>query len=200
MPAVLAHTADEAVEAACEIGFPVVLKVYSPEILHKTDVGGVKVDLRTPDDVRTGFDAIMLSVRRFLPDVPISGITVQKMVEGGKEVIAGFSRDPQFGPLVMFGLGGVYVEVLKDVNFALTPLSKKETIELVTGIRSFPLLGGVRGEKEKDLPALYDVIAAVSKAGELFPEIMEMEINPLIVKDKGEGVWAVDARLILKGE
>ena len=142
----------------------------------------------------------MVSVRRFLPRVPILGITMQKMLEFGKEVIVGFSRDPQFGPLVMFGLGGVYVEVLKDVNFALAPLSRKEIVELVTGIKSFPLLSGVRGEKEKDLDALYEVIAAVGTLAEKFPQIVEMEINPLIVKDKGEGVWAVDGRLILKGD
>ncbi|HEY77831.1 MAG TPA: CoA-binding protein [Dehalococcoidia bacterium] len=200
LPTLLTYTADEAVDAAQEMGFPVVMKVYSPEILHKTDVGGVRVNLRIPEDVARAFEAIMVSVRRFLPQVPVLGITVQKMVEGGKEVIIGFSRDPQFGPLVMFGLGGVYVEVLKDVKFALTPLSRKEIRELVTGIRSFPLLSGTRGEKEKDLDALYEVIATVGTLGERFPEIVEMEINPLMVKDKGEGVWAVDGRLILRGE
>jgi acetyl coenzyme A synthetase (ADP forming)-like protein len=200
LPTVLTHTADEAADAAAQMGFPVVMKIYSPEILHKTDVGGVRVGLKTPEEAARAFEAIMVSVPRFLPQVPILGITVQKMVEGGKEVIVGFSRDPQFGPLVMFGLGGVYVEVLKDVNFALPPLSKKEIRDLVTGIKSFPLLSGVRGEKEKDLEALYDVIAAVGTLGERFPQIVEMEVNPLMVKDKGEGVWAVDGRLILRGD
>ncbi|MFC1968655.1 acetate--CoA ligase family protein [Chloroflexota bacterium] len=200
MMTVLTHTADEAVSVAEQMGFPVVLKVYSPEILHKTDIGGVRVGLRTSEEVAKAFEVIMVSVRRFLPQVPVLGITVQKMVEGGKEVIVGFSRDPQFGPLVMFGLGGVYVEVLKDITFALTPLSKKEIRELVTGIKTFPLLSGVRGEKEKDLEALHEVIATVGTIGEKFPEIMEMEINPLMVKDKGEGVWAVDGRLILRGD
>jgi acetyl coenzyme A synthetase (ADP forming)-like protein len=200
LPTVLTNTADEAVDAAEQMGFPVVMKVYSPEILHKTDVGGVRVGLRTQKDVAGAFEAIMVSVRKFLPQVLILGITVQKMIEGGKEVIVGFSRDPQFGPLVMFGLGGVYVEVLKDVNFALTPLSKKEIRELVTGIKSYPLLSGVRGEKEKDLEALYEVIATIGTLGEKFPEIVEMEINPLMVKDKGEGVWAVDGRLVLRGD
>ena len=200
LPTVLTHTADEAVSVAEQMGFPVVMKVYSPEILHKTDVGGVRVGLRTSEEVARSYDAIMVSVRRFLPQVTILGITVQKMVEGGKEVIVGFSRDPQFGPLVMFGLGGVYVEVLKDVNFALTPLSIKEIRELVTGIKSFPLLSGVRGEKEKDLEALYEVIATVGTLGEKFQEIVEMEINPLMVMDKGKGVWAVDGRLILRGD
>jgi len=197
---VLTHTADEAVNVAQEIGFPVVMKVYSPEILHKTDVGGVRVGISNHEQAASAFEAIMVSVRRFLPQVPVLGITVQKMVRVGKEVIVGFSRDPQFGPLVMFGLGGVYVEVLKDVNFALTPLSKKEIREMVTGIKSFPLLSGFRGEKEKDLDALYEVIAMIGTLGEKFPEIVEMEINPLIVKDKGEGVWAVDGRLILRGD
>jgi acetyltransferase len=200
LPTILTYTADEAADVAEKMGFPVVMKVYSPEILHKTDVGGVRVGLRTSKDVARAFEAIMVSVRRFLPQVPILGITMQKMVEGGKEVIVGFSRDPQFGPLVMFGLGGVYVEVLKDVSFALTPLSRKEIRELVSGIKSFPLLSGVRGEKEKDLDALYEVIAAVGTLGERFTEIVEMEINPLMVKDKGEGVWAVDGRLILRGD
>jgi len=200
LPTIVAYTPDDAVESAQQMGFPVVMKVYSPEILHKTDVGGVKVGLETPEEVTRAFEAIMVSVRRFLPQVPVLGITVQKMVESGKEVIVGFSRDPQFGPLVMFGLGGVYVEVLKDVNFALTPLNIKEIRELVAGIKSFPLLSGVRGEKEKDLESLYEVIATVGTLGEKFPEIVEMEINPLMVKDRGEGVWAVDARLILRGE
>jgi len=200
LPTVLTHTANEAASVAEQMVFPVVLKVYSPEILHKTDVGGVRVGLRTSEEVARAFEVIMVSVRRFLPQVPVLGITVQKMVEDGKEVIVGFSRDPQFGPLVMFGLGGVYVEVLKDVNFALTPLSKKEIRELVTGIKSFALLSGVRGEKEKDLEALYEVIATVGTLGEKFPEIVEMEINPLMVMDKGEGVWAVDGRLILRGD
>ncbi|MFC2016550.1 acetate--CoA ligase family protein, partial [Chloroflexota bacterium] len=200
LPTVLTHTADEAVSVAEQMGFPLVMKVYSPEILHKTDVGGVRVGLRTSEEVARAFEVIMVSVRRFLPQVPVLGITVQKMVEGGKEVIVGFSRDPQFGPLMMFGLGGVYVEVLKDVNFALTPLSKKEIRELVSGIKSFPLLSGVRGEKEKDLEALYEVIATVGTLGEKFPEIVEMEINPLMVMDKDEGVWAVDERLILRGD
>ncbi|MFC2001127.1 acetate--CoA ligase family protein [Chloroflexota bacterium] len=200
LPTVLAYTADEAASIAEQMGFPVVMKVYSPEILHKTDVGGVRVGLGTSDEVARAFETIMVSVRKYLPQVPIIGITVQKMVAGGKEVIVGFSRDPQFGPLVMFGLGGVYVEVLKDVSFALTPLSKREIRELVTGIKSFPLLSGVRGEKEKDIEALYEVVAAVGTLGEKFPEIVEMEVNPLMVMDKGEGVWAVDGRLILRGD
>jgi acetyltransferase len=200
LPTVLTHTTDEAATAAREIGFPVVLKVYSPEILHKTDVGGVRGGLRTSEDVARAFEAIMVSVRRFLPQAPILGVTVQRMVEGGREVIVGFARDPQFGPLVMFGLGGVYVEVLRDVNFALAPLSLSEIGDLVSGVRSYPLLTGVRGEKEKDLDALYRTIAAVSTLGERFPEIMEMEINPLMVQDRGEGVWAVDGRVVLRRE
>ena len=199
LPTSLVYTPEEAADAAAQIGFPVVLKVFSPEILHKSDVGGVRVGLTTPGEVARAFDGIMVSVRRFLPQVPVTGITVQKMVQGGREVIVGFSVDPQFGPLVMFGLGGVYVEVLRDVGFALPPLSAREIRDLVTGIRSFPLLSGVRGEKEKDIDALHRVIAVVATIGERFPEIVEMEINPLMVMDKGEGVWAVDGRLILRG-
>ncbi|MFC1919647.1 acetate--CoA ligase family protein, partial [Chloroflexota bacterium] len=200
LPTVLTQTSEEAAIRAREMGFPVVIKIYSPEILHKTDVGGVKTGLRSAEEVAKAYEEMVINVRRYLPRVNILGITVQKMVLGGKEVITGFSRDPQFGPLVAFGLGGVYVEVLKDVNFALAPLSKKEIMKLVSGIRTFPLLTGVRGEKGKDLESLYDVIATISTAGMKFPEILEMEINPLIVMDKGEGVWAVDGRIILKGE
>ncbi len=199
LPTVLTHTADEAVNIAEQMGFPVVMKIYSPEVLHKTDVGGVRVGLKSGEEVVKAYDAIMVSVKKFLPQAPVLGIAVQKMVEGGKEVIVGFSRDPQFGPLVMFGLGGVYVEVLKDVNFALTPLHKKEIRELVAGIRSYPLLTGVRGEKEKDLETLYEVIATIGTISEQFPEIVEMEINPMMIMDKGDGVWAVDGRLILRG-
>ncbi len=196
----LARTTEEAVLAAGVIGYPVVLKIVSPNILHKTDVGGVKVNIRSEEELREAFLAITNQVRRHEPRATIIGVLVQEMITDGREVILGFSRDPQFGPLVMFGLGGIYVEVLKDVSFRLAPFGPLEAREMVREIKSFPLLKGVRGAKEADLEALVDQIVRFAFLVSDFPELTEGEINPLMVCPKGQGVWAVDARLILGGE
>ena len=192
---VLARTMDEAVEAAKRMGFPVALKIVSPEILHKTDVGGVRLNLRDADAVAQGFSAIDTSVRRFFPHASIHGIAVQEMVSGGKEVILGMTRDPQFGPLLMFGLGGIYVEALRDVAFRVAPIGPDEADAMIREIRSFPLLQGVRGEKPSDLGATVDALCRLSQLCADFPEILEMDINPLLVKPEGEGAVAIDARL-----
>jgi len=186
---------DEAVEAAKRMGFPVALKIVSPEILHKTDVGGVRLNLRDADAVAQGFSAIDTSVRRFFPHASIHGIAVQEMVSGGKEVILGMTRDPQFGPLLMFGLGGIYVEALRDVAFRVAPIGPDEADAMIREIRSFPLLQGVRGEKPSDLGATVDALCRLSQLCADFPEILEMDINPLLVKPEGEGAVAIDARL-----
>jgi acetyltransferase len=192
---VLARTVDEAVEAAKKMGFPVALKIVSPEILHKTDVGGVRLNLRDADAVAQGFSAIDNSVRRFFPHASIHGIAVQEMVVGGKEVILGMTRDPQFGPLLMFGLGGIYVETLRDVAFRVAPIGPDEAYAMIREIRSFPLLQGVRGEKPSDLSAIVDALCRLSQLCVDFPEILEMDVNPLLVKPEGEGAVAIDARL-----
>jgi acetyltransferase len=192
---VLARTMDEAVEAAKKMGFPVALKIVSPDILHKTDVGGVRLNLQDAEAVAHGFAAIDTSVRRFFPTAAIQGIAVQEMVVGGKEVILGMTRDPSFGPLLMFGLGGIYVEVLKDVAFRVAPIGPNEAEAMIREIRSFPLLRGVRGEKPSDLTAIVDALCRLSQLCADFPEILEMDVNPLLVKPEGEGALAIDARL-----
>lgn len=192
---VLARTVDEAVAAAQQMGFPVALKIVSPDILHKTDVGGVRLNLQDADAVARGFAAIDTSVRRFFPTAAIQGIAVQEMVVGGKEVILGMTRDPQFGPLLMFGLGGIYVEVLKDVAFRVAPIGPDEAEAMIREIRSFPLLRGVRGEKVSDLNAIVEALCRLSQLCVDFPEILELDVNPLLVKPEGEGAVAIDARL-----
>jgi acetyl coenzyme A synthetase (ADP forming)-like protein len=192
---VLARTVAEAVEAAKKMGFPVALKIVSPDILHKTDVGGVRLNLQDADAVAEGFGTIDTSVRRFFPNAAIQGIAVQEMVVGGKEVILGMTRDPSFGPLLMFGLGGIYVEVLKDVAFRVAPIGPDEAENMIREVRSFPLLRGVRGEKPSDLNAVVDALCRLSQLCVDFPEVLEMDVNPLLVKSEGEGAVAIDARL-----
>lgn len=193
----LANTAEEAVRIAEEIGFPVVLKIASPDILHKTDIGGIKLDVRTPADVRDAFDLLTFRAQRYMPEAEIWGCQVQEMVGGGREVILGMNRDPQFGPLMMFGLGGIYVEALKDVTFRIAPFSRAEARAMLTEIRAVSLLRGVRGEPAADLEAIEDVLLRLSQLVTDFPEIVEMDINPLIVFEKGRGAISVDMRLVL---
>jgi len=193
----LAETPEEAVEAAEEIGYPVVLKLASPDILHKTDVGGVKLDVRSPDDVRDAFDLIVYRAGRYVPGARIWGCQVQQMVPGGREVLLGMSRDPQFGPLVAFGLGGIYVEALKDVAFRVAPFSREEADEMIQEIRSYALLEGVRGEPPADHEAMVDALLRISQLVTDFPEIVELDINPLVVFEEGRGAMAIDMRLVL---
>ncbi|HIP86909.1 MAG TPA: CoA-binding protein [Anaerolineales bacterium] len=196
-PSRLAATPEEAIEAAEEMGYPVVLKVASPDILHKTDVGGVKLNLRSAEDVRDAFDLIMYRSTRYVPDARIWGCLVQKMVPGGREVLIGMSRDPQFGPLVAFGLGGIYVEALKDVVFRVAPFSRQEAEEMIREIRSYPLLEGVRGEPPADHEAMVGALCRISQLVTDFPEIVELDINPLMVFNEGRGAVALDMRLVL---
>jgi acetyltransferase len=193
----LAETPDEAVEIAEEMGYPVVLKVASPDILHKTDVGGVKLNLRSHDDVRDAFDLMVYRAGRYAPGAHIWGCQVQQMVSGGREVLLGMSRDPQFGPLVAFGLGGIYVEALKDVSFRVAPFGRREAEEMIREIRSYPLLEGVRGEPPADQEAMVDALLRVSRLVTDFPEIVELDVNPLMVFEEGRGAMAIDMRLVL---
>ncbi|MBE9472435.1 MAG: acetate--CoA ligase family protein, partial [Chloroflexi bacterium] len=193
----LAKTPEEAVEVADEIGYPLVLKIASPDILHKTDVGGVKLNLRSPDDVRDAFDLIVYRAGRYVPGARIWGCLVQQMVPGGREVLVGMSRDPQFGPLVAFGLGGIYVEALKDVAFRVAPFSRQEAEEMIREIRSYPLLEGIRGQPPADHEAMVDALLRISQLVTDFPEIVELDINPLMVFEEGRGAMAIDMRLVL---
>lgn len=192
----LARTSDEAVRAADEIGYPVVLKIASPQISHKSDVDGVRVNLQTPEQVRATFLDITSRAQRLREDAFISGCLVQSMAQkGSKEVIVGFKRDAQFGPLLLFGLGGIYVEVLKDTSFRLAPLGLSDAQEMIREIKSFPLLRGVRGEAPVNFKALEDVILTMAQLAQDFPTIQEAEFNPVLVSP--EKAIVADVRVLL---
>jgi acetyltransferase len=197
----VADTPERAVEIASEIGFPVVLKIASPDILHKTDVGGVKVGMRTPADVRDAFELIVYRAQRYVPGARIWGCLVQEMVPpGGLEVLVGMNRDPQFGPLVTFGLGGIYVETLKDVTFRIAPFTRLEAEEMLGEIRAHALLDGVRGQPPADKAAIVDALLRVGQLVQDFPEINELDINPLMVYPNNQGAIALDMRLVIREE
>ena len=198
MPLRLATTADEAVAAAEACGFPVVVKLVSPGILHKTDVGGVRVDLRTPDDVRSAFTGIGQALREARPEAAFAGVEVQAMVNDGTELVVGMTTDPHFGPLIMFGMGGVFVEVLKDVAFRVHPLSDVDAHEMIRQIRGLPLLQGARGRRPVDLDRLADVILRVSQLTTDLPEVDQIDINPLVAGADRCAFAALDARVILQ--
>ncbi|MBD3172440.1 CoA-binding protein [Candidatus Bathyarchaeota archaeon] len=193
----LATTADEAVEYAEEMGYPVVMKIVSPDIMHKTDIGGVELNLTNPNMVRIAFEEIMRKSRKAQPLAKIYGITVDKMVPKGKEMIIGMSRDPQFGPMVMFGLGGIYVNFLKDVAFRLAPMNEREAQNMMEETKSYTLLKGVRGEAPADIDALRDAILRVGHLVWDFPELEDLDINPIFVYDASEGVSALDVKITL---
>jgi acetyltransferase len=197
-PSELAETPDRAVEIAAEMGYPVVLKIASPDILHKTDVGGVKVNLENAGDVRDAFDLITYRAQRYLPEARIWGCLVQKMVPPGLEILIGMNRDPQFGPLVTFGLGGIYVEALRDAAFRIAPFSRIEAQAMMREIRASALLDGVRGEPPVDQERLVDVLLRIGQLVLDFPEISELDINPFVVYERGQGGTALDMRLILR--
>jgi len=192
----LAASAQEAVALAEDLGYPVVLKIVSPDITHKSDAGGVKLDLRTPQDVRESYDSIVSSARRAYPAAAIGGVSVQAMAPKGIELIVGMSTDPTFGPMVMFGIGGIFVEILKDVAFRIVPLSERDARAMIRQIRGFPLLNGFRGQEPVDLPYLEGLLLNVSRLVEANPAIEELDINPVIAYANGAVV--VDARVILQ--
>lgn len=196
-PSEIAETPERAAEIASEMGYPVVLKIASPDILHKTDVGGVKVGLGNPTDVRDAFELMTYRAQRYLPEARLWGCLVQKMVPPGLEILIGMNRDPQFGPLVTFGLGGIYVEILKDVAFRVAPYAREEVNEMLSEIRTSALLDGVRGEPPVDREAIIDAIMRVGQLVIDFPEIAELDINPFVVYPEGQGGIAIDMRLIL---
>ena len=195
----VAETPEQAVEFAAQIGYPVVLKIASPDILHKTDVGGVKVGLADAEEVRDAFELMVYRAERYLPEARIWGCLVQQMVPaGGVEVLVGMNRDPQFGPLVTFGLGGIYVETLKDVTFRIAPFSIQEAQGMLSEIRAHALLDGVRGKPPVDKEAIVEALLRVGQLVQDFPEIAEIDINPLTVYPRGQGAVAIDMRLVLQ--
>jgi len=195
----IATTADQAANIAQQLGFPVVLKIWSPDILHKSDVGGVKVGLQSEQQVRDAFDLMMYRIPKKRPDAHILGVLVQEMVRSsGKEVIIGMHRDPHFGPLMMFGMGGIMVEVLKDVAFYLAPLTAEEAKQMLLNTKTYHILKGVRGQEGVDIEAIAEGLQRVSQLVTEFPEIKEMDINPYVVGAPGTTPIAVDARISLE--
>ncbi len=191
----LAVSAEAAIDFAEEIGFPVVLKICSPDIIHKTELGGVIINLKTPTEVREAYRQIIKNVNKQKPKAFVIGVLIQEMVPSGYEVIVGATRDNQFGPIVMFGLGGVFVEILRDVSFRLAPLTDEEALEMIKETKGFRLLEGFRNSKPADIKALTTIITKMGRIIVETPEIMEIEINPLFVYSKG--LIAVDTRIIL---
>lgn len=195
----VAKTEDEAVKLAAEIGYPVVMKIVSPQILHKSDAGGVKVNIKDETAVRATYNTILQNAKAYKADADIHGILVQEMAPLGTEVILGSVNDATFGPTVMFGLGGIFVEVLKDVTFRVAPFSKKQALEMMAEIKGAPILQGVRGELPRDTNALADAICRYAyMVLDLSDEISESDANPVMVYENGKGLKVVDARVILK--
>lgn len=196
----VARDIDTAVKCAQDIGYPVAMKVVSKEIIHKSDVGGVLLDLDNDDEVLAAYESIMHSCREAVPNAHIEGVEVAEMVQSGVETIVGARRDRAFGPIVMFGLGGIYVEVMKDVSFRVYPLSTVEAMSMISETKTYPLLLGVRGDERKDIDS---VVSAIMKLGAVIkgcPDISDIEINPLMVYDQGQGIKAVDVRILLGGD
>jgi acetyltransferase len=197
LPGYLARNTAEAVDAADRIGYPVVMKIVSPDVIHKSDVGGVRISLANADQVRDAFDLMMLRIHRLMPDAHIRGAYVEKMGPPGREVILGMTRDPQFGPMLMFGLGGIFVEVMKDVTFYLAPITAEEAMQMLKGTRSYALLKGARGQAGVDLEAVAGGLQRISQLATDYPQIVELDINPYIVGEVGTGAYLADARMTL---
>jgi len=195
-PFYFAKSIEEAIDSANKIGYPVAMKIVSEDIIHKTDVGGVVLNIENEREVAEAYEAIMENCKRNVPKARIRGVEISKMLEKGVETIIGATTDISFGKVVMFGLGGIYVEVMKDVSFRVAPVPKKEIRRMIREIESYPLLEGVRGEKRKDIEGIVDSIYKVGMLVSKFEEISELDINPLIVYEKG--VKVVDARMSIK--
>ncbi|MGA2317951.1 MAG: acetate--CoA ligase family protein [Thermodesulfobacteriota bacterium] len=192
----LAKTQKEAVSLSQKMGFPVALKITSPDVIHKSDSGGVKLSLNNGTEVKKAYDEILKKVRKQYPDAVVHGVSVQKMIRPGTEVIVGTSKDPQFGPVIMFGLGGIFVELLKDVSFRVIPVERRDAQEMIKEIKGYPLLQGYRGKEPANISALVKIILKISKLIEENPQIKELELNPIFAF--GDKAVAVDARIILE--
>ena len=193
----LATSRKQASEIAAEIGFPVVLKITSADIVHKSDAGGVKVGLKNKTEVGKAYGEIMKAARDRFPQAKIEGVAVQSMARPGIEIIIGTFKDAQFGPVIMFGLGGIFVEVLKDVSFRIVPIARRDATEMIKEIKAYSLLKGYRGMEPADINALEDILMKVSDFVEKTPEIKEIDLNPVIAHK--DSAIAVDARIVLEG-
>jgi len=192
----LAASSEEAISISRQFGFPVVLKIASSDIVHKSDAGGVKLGLKTSKQVGKAYDDILAAISQKHPQAMIQGVSVQKMARPGVEVIIGMSRDAQFGPVLMFGLGGIMVEILKDVSFRIVPLTRRDAREMIREIKGYPLLEGYRGQEPVDVSNLEELLLKVSNFVEQNPKVKELDLNPIFAYN--DGAVAVDARVILE--
>ncbi len=192
----IATNEKEAAKIAEEIGYPIVAKIVSPEIIHKSDAGGVKVNLKNAADVQAAYKTIVENAKKYNSKANILGVLVMEMAPAGTEVIVGAIKDPQFGATIMFGLGGIFVEVLKDVTFKIAPVSIDEAKEMITGLKAYALLKGYRNTPAADINALAEILVKVSKLLTDYPEIKELDLNPVMAYAKGAST--VDARIILE--
>jgi acyl-CoA synthetase (NDP forming) len=192
----LAKSEEEAVKSAEELGYPVVLKIVSPDIIHKSDIGGVIVNLKNAEEVHIAYKQILNNIKKYNYTAKVVGILVQEMAPASTEVIVGSIKDPQFGPAIMFGLGGVFVEVLKDVTFRIAPITEEEAREMIEAVKAYPLLKGYRGSSPADIGAIVRILLATSRLVTEHQEIKELDLNPIMVYEKG--AKAVDARIILE--
>ena len=188
-------TEEKIVESAKRIGFPIVLKIVSPQILHKSDAGGVLIDIKNETEVREGYQKIIKNIQAFDPSAEITGILIQEMAPWGTEVIVGSTKDPTFGATLMFGLGGIFVEILKDVSFRLAPITKSDAKEMIQEIKAYKILEGVRGKPPSDINAIVEILLKTSDMIIECPEISELDMNPVLVYEKDAKI--VDARVIL---
>lgn len=193
----LAVTSEEAVEIADRIGYPLAMKIVSPDVIHKTDLGGVKLNVANAGKVRDAFDLMTLRIRQQVPGARIEGVYVEKMLDRGLEIILGMNRDPQFGPMLMFGLGGIFVEVMKDVAFHLAPITSDEAMQMLVATRSYAMLEGKRGSKGVDIEAVAAGLQRISQLTTDFPQIVELDINPFIVGEMGSEPVVADGRMTL---
>lgn len=192
----VAENGAEAVKFAEKIGYPVVLKIVSPDIIHKSDVGGVIINVKNTNDVQNAYKQIMGKVKKHKPKAKIIGMLVQEMAPQSTEVIVGATKDPQFGPTLMFGLGGIFVEILKDVTFRIAPVTEDEAREMITGVKAYPLLRGYRNTPPADIEAIIRILLNTSRLVMEHQEIKELDLNPIMVYEKG--AKTVDARIILE--
>jgi acetyltransferase len=193
----VANTPEEAVEIAERVRFPVAMKIVSPDIVHKSDVGGIKLNISSPDQVRDTFDLLTLRVSRRAPEARLNGVYIEKMCVRGLEVILGMTSDSQFGPMLIFGLGGTFVDVLKDVSCYLAPITADEAMQMLMETRSYAMLKGARGQADVDLSAITGGLQRISQLATDFPQIKELNINPFIVGSLGTKAMVVDAQITL---
>jgi acyl-CoA synthetase (NDP forming) len=194
LPNVKASSLEEVVKVSNSLGYPVVMKISSPDISHKSDVGGIILDINSEEEVKNAYYNMMNTVKQKVPDARIDGVMLQKMAEPGIEVIIGVKLDPQFGHVIMFGLGGIFVEIYKDVSFRVTPVNSEMARDMILEIKGSPILMGARGRHAADIDAIINVIVKLSEMLEKNPDIVELDINPLIVYEKN--AVAVDARML----